>query len=193
MKFKTYLPIFTGFYGSPFEPDETNEIEYINEIRQDKNLKPINYEDCIFNYDKYYLELSEMLTDEIESQLKEFVYSIEFEKLKSPKFYNFENDSIHCKIKPNKKAILNYIKNNFDLWAKYLKENYSSCSGFISHYSNNPNSKDWNNYNLINGTHQLGSVLNFIAMNEDITECDIYDWVLGNISLECENFDKLTK
>ena len=29
MKTETYLPVFKGFYGSIFEPDETNEIDYI--------------------------------------------------------------------------------------------------------------------------------------------------------------------
>ena len=54
----TYLPVFKGFYGNIYEPDETNEIDYINELRNDKKLEPINYDDCEFDYDKYYLDIS---------------------------------------------------------------------------------------------------------------------------------------
>ena len=37
----TYLPVFTGFYEGIYEPDETSEIDYINELRNEKNLKNI--------------------------------------------------------------------------------------------------------------------------------------------------------
>ena len=58
---ETYLPLFTGFYEGIYEPDEDMEIEYINELRSDKKLKPINYDDCEFNYDDYYLNISSQL------------------------------------------------------------------------------------------------------------------------------------
>ena len=32
MKIKTYLPIFKGFYGSIYEPNEENEIDYIKRL-----------------------------------------------------------------------------------------------------------------------------------------------------------------
>ena len=43
LSFETYLPVFTGFYGTIFEPDESSEIEGINELRESKGLKPIDY------------------------------------------------------------------------------------------------------------------------------------------------------
>ena len=131
MKIKTYLPIFTGFYGSIYEPNEENEIDYINELREEKNLDKIDYDDCDFNYSDYFLEVAKGLVNEVENQMKEFVNSIEFEELKSPKFYNYSNDSINVKINPNKKSIINYIRRYKDEWKKYLLENYKSCDGFI--------------------------------------------------------------
>ena len=88
MKTETYLPIFKGFYGSIFEPDETNEIDYINELRAEKELREIDYDDCKFNYSEYYKDVSKCLVDEIADELSEFVESIEFQQLKSPQFYN---------------------------------------------------------------------------------------------------------
>ena len=188
----TYLPVFTGFYEGIYEPDETSEIDYINELRNEKNLKNIDYDDCEFDYDNYYLDISSQLCDILEDELSKFVYKIEFKKIESPKFYNYSNDKIDCIIKPKKQAILNYIKKHKTEFKKYLKDNYTSYDGFISFYDNNLDSKDWNNHNIINGEHQLGSVLNFICINEGINELDLYD-SLQDIYLSCTNFNELTK
>ena len=193
MNTETYLPVFKGFYGSIFEPDETNEIDYINEQRAEKKLPEIDYDDCEFNYNSYYKEVSECLVNEIESELSEFVNSIEFQELKSPQFYKFTNDWINVIINPKQDAIINYIHNYKSEWKKYLMDNYKSYDGFISSYDCFPESDDWNDYNIINGKHQLGSALNFIAENEGINELDVWDWIVGNVSLECSNFDELTK
>ena len=191
MKTETYLPVFKGFYGSIFEPDETNEIDYINEQRAEKELNEIDFDDCEFDYSKYYLDVSKYLVDEIESELSEYVESIEFQELKSPQFYNFTNDYINVIIKPKPDAIINYIKTYKSEWEKYLLDNYKSYDGFISRYDCFPESDDWNNYNIINGRHQLGSVLNFIAENEGINELDVWDWIVGNVSLDCTNYSEL--
>ena len=74
-----------------------------------------------------------------------------------------------------------------------MLDNYKSYDGFISSYDCFPDSDDWNDYNIINGKHQLGSALNFIAENEGINELDMWDYIVGNVSLECTNFDELTK
>ena len=191
MKTETYLPVFKGFYGSIFEPDETNEIDYINEQRAEKELNEIDFDDCEFDYSKYYLDVSKYLVDEIESELSEYVESIEFQELKSPQFYNFTNDYINVIIKPKPDAIINYIKTYKSEWEKYLLDNYKSYDGFISRYDCFPESDDWNNYNIINGRHQLGSVLNFNAENEGINELDVWDWIVGNVSLDCTNYSEL--
>ena len=191
MNTETYLPVFKGFYGSIFEPDETNEIDYINAQRAEKELPEIDYDDCNFNYSRYYKDVSEYLVNEIESELSEFVNSIEFQELKSPQFYNFTNDYINVIIKPKPDAIINYIKTYKSEWEKYLLDNYKSYDGFISRYDCFPHSEDWNDYNIINGKHQLGSALNFIAENEGINELDIWDWIVGNVSLDCTNYSEL--
>ena len=189
---ETYLPLFTGFYEGIYEPDEDMEIEYINELRSDKKLKPINYNDCEFNYDDYYLNISSQLCEILEDKLSEFVNKIEFQSLESPKYYNYSNDVIDCTIQPKKQAILNYIKKHKKEFDIYLKDTYTNYDGFISHYDNNSNSEDWNETNIINGLHQLGSVLNFICINEGITEFNLYD-DLEDLHIECSNFNELTK
>ncbi len=53
--YKTYLPIFKGYYGSIFKPNEDSEIDYINELRTENNKPKINYDEIEFDYNKYYL------------------------------------------------------------------------------------------------------------------------------------------
>tara|TARA_R100000005_G_scaffold95299_1_gene76265 strand:- start:891 stop:1400 length:510 start_codon:yes stop_codon:yes gene_type:complete len=157
MKNKTQLPIFTGFYNTIFDIDFMFEnIEDIESI----------------DYKKYENDISIQLCEIIKNELSNFIKDIEFIKVDSPKYYNYSNDSIDCIITPKKQAILSYIKQNYNNWCKYLKDNYTSYDGFISHYSNNPNSKDWTK-NLFN-EHQISGVLDFIAKNEDITTETLY-------------------
>ena len=192
IKTETYLPIFNGFYESIYEPDESNEIEHINEIRKNKGMPDIDYDDCDFNYSEYYKTVSEYLVNEVESALSNFVDSIKFQELKSPKYYNYYNDSINVIINPKPDAIINYINDYKDEWKKYLMDNYKSYDGFISSYDCFPESGDWDNDNIINGDHQLGSALNFIAASEGINEFDLWDYIIGTVSLECTNYNELT-
>ena len=189
----TWLPIYSGNYGTIWEdaPNEEREIDWINEQRAEKNLNPIEFDDIEFNYADFYNDLAELITDEIENELKEFVYSVKFNKLESPREYNFTNDSIHCEIKPKIKAIREYIESNFDKWSKYLKDNYTSYDGFYSHHSNSSESDEWQIDKACKDRHKLGAILNFIGLNEGIDEWDIYDNVIGNVSMEIKNYNKL--
>jgi len=171
MKIKTYLPIFTGFYNTIFDiPEDIQDIESID-------------------YKKYENDVSNQLCEIVENELSNFIKDIEFIKVDSPKYYNYSNDTIDCIITPKKQAILSYIKQNYNNWCKYLKDNYTSYDGFISHYDNNPNSEDWNLDSLFK-KHQLCSVLNFIAKNENITEFDLLD---NEVYIQAKNFNELTK
>lgn len=188
---KTFLPIFTGFYGSLWEDYLTSdgEAEHYN-LPDDFDF--YKYVD----YNKYFNHLSSQFCNIVEKELTGFVHSIEFEELISPKYYNFTNDSINCTIKPNTLAIRNYIFNNQEQFKQFLKDNYTSRDGFSSFHSNNFD--DWviltdNFTDLNHDTHHLGALLNFIAQNEDITEeCLIYGVIDTHISeFYTEEFYKL--
>ena len=104
--------------------------------------------------------------------MSDFIGSIKFESLQSPKYYNYESDSINVLIEPNKENISNYIYENKEEFCKYLKENYTSCDGFISSYTNDPEEwlEGWHE-----DSHKVGSVLQFICRNEDMEEPMYFD------------------
>ena len=189
----TWLPIFSGTYGTIWECSmDEYEMDWINEQRETKGFPAVEWDQIEFDYVQYYKDMSEMIVNEVENELKNFVYSIEFQKMESPREYNFVNASIHCTIKPRYKAIKQYIKDHFTAWNKYLQDNYTSCDGFISFHDNFAESEEWKMTKALKDLHGLGAVLNFIAINEEIEEMDMFDNVQGNISINVKNYDKLT-
>ena len=193
-KIETWLPVFPGFYGTYYEPDETIEIEHINQERENNKLTQLPYDAIEFDYEEYENNISESACSVIESELSEYITKIVFQRLSSPKEYNFTNDSIHCEIwlsPDNEKTILSFLENNKDKFAEYLKETYTSRSGFISFHSNELN--DWfENEELLTGAHELGSVLQFICEMNDITDESIFDFVLMDNYLSAKNYDQCT-
>lgn len=195
---KTYLPVFTGFYCTNFEPDEDNEINDINQNRKDKNLPEIGFDDCNFDYAEYRKEVSIAVTKYIEKELKDLnvLTSIRFEELISPKEYNFANDSINIEIElteDNIKEIKKFLFDNLDEYKQYLIDNYTSYSGFVSFFPNTFEgweelTKDFTDYN--DKEHYLGSVLEFICQINEINTESMND-SLTNVYLCCTNYDEL--
>lgn len=195
-KFETFLPLFTGFYETNFEPDESNEIESVNDIREIEGLNPIAFDQFQFDYSDYSLEISKRCTSFLNDELTKlgFVTAINFQKLVSPKEYNFSNDSINVEIelsKKNIKAINAFLKANIDEFEYFLKQTYTSCSGFISFHSTTP--KEWfPNEWIENPKHKLGAILGFICIMNEITEDDLLTACEG-IYISCSNYEDLTE
>ena len=192
MKIETWLPVFPGFYGTYYEPDETNEIEHINQERENNKLTQLPYDAIEFDYEEYENNISESACSVIESELSEYITKIVFQRLSSPKEYNFTNDSIHCEIwlsPDNEKTILSFLENNKDKFAEYLRETYTSYDGFISHYSNDIN--DWlTDKDLLTGSHELGSILQFICDMNNVTNESIFEFVLMDSYLSAKNYSQ---
>ena len=130
------------------------------------------------------IAVSKSLCIEVGRQMSDFIGTIKFESLESPKYYNYSNDSINVLIDPNKETISNYIYEHKDEFCKYLRDNYTSCDGFVSSHSNSFDeweclTKNFRSFKI--HSHYLGSVLQFIAENEEITEEDLYYNVMEQI------------
>ena len=205
MIFNTWCPIFPGFYGTNFDTDniEESEIYDINEARKDNGFTDeIDWDDCEFDYTAYYNRVSNEFCSIIENELKEkgYVTRLEMETLVSPREYNFENDSINVEVElsdENIKNIQNTINENLEAFKEYIKKRYTSRDGFISFFSNDP--QDWLEMimdfkKVDEGTHYLGSILEFICKIEEITEYEIMMTMVdnGELYLHADNYDTLT-
>jgi len=195
MKYKTYLPIFNGFYNTIWEPNLEN-VEYdIKNQREENGLfSEIDYNDIDFNNMQYEIDVIQSLCNIIQNEMSDFINNIEFQKINSPKEYNFKNDSADVSIDVNIDKIKEYIYSNKEAFSKFLKERYTSCDGFMSHYNNDFVSWESDTSNFtdfsIDG-HRLGSILDFIAINEDITEYTLYESIEVYAESYINNFDEL--
>jgi hypothetical protein len=188
----SYLPLFSGFYNTIFEADESSVIERINNIREENKLAPLNSDDLSFDYPLYNDTVAKNCVLFVQDIMKAFgVVSIEFEEVVSPRQYNFGNDSINVKYIVDCEALFDYVKKHEPQFSKYLKENYTSYEGFIPSHSNNFN--DWieetENFTIFEDGHKLGSILEFICRNEEIVDYDMLEEVTIEVPLKNEEFE----
>ena len=174
---ESYLPLFDGFYNTHFEyNNEDDDIQWYNETHG----TDLFYEDFDWNYTERQQRISKQVCDIVNGLLsdEDINMTINFQKLVSPKFYNFTNDSIYCEYVISQKEydkIIDYIKVNWSNFEEYIKDRYTSRSGFTSSHSNN--AEVWMN-NIKSESHlehNFGTVLEFILQNEEYESYNIYE------------------
>lgn len=167
---ETTVPLFDGFYNSVYEFEEERILEGTN----------LKYDELLIDYEGYVNAIGKEYTAQICDLLKEHEYisNYEYEKVVSPKYYNYSTDSIYCKIEfsmYNIAKIKNWLKENWKVFEKTIKEKFTSCSGFHSFYSNSADI--WYRDFLKAGLH--GEIENFKA----IQWCTILEIILQNDTL----------
>lgn len=178
-KIESYLPVFNGFYSTVFEADEENEI-----------VAPYTYDDYTFDYKGYTREMALACTKQIEKKLKEtegfnFGIKIEFDTISSPREYNFANDSIWVKYtlsEDTAKEIHKYLLKYGKEFTQYIKDRYTSRSGFMSFYSNDASvwiAEYLNDEKQL--SHCFGAILEFILTG--YSDNDLYEDVQNRNSV----------
>jgi hypothetical protein len=206
---ETYLPLFPGFYETIFAPDgEDMELDNINSERRLLNLiGEVNYDMCKWDYEGYREEVADKCTVAVETLLKSagLVDRINYQKISSPREYNFANDAIHVKVRmtpPNLACLSQFVVKYWKEFEEYIKENYTSYDGFLSSYSND--ATDWMNDTQTftvfeDNLHQFGSVLEFccqILIREGGWEDGLDEWLRDQLVnypiIEALNYNDLT-
>jgi len=170
IKIETWLPVFPGFYSTIFEPDE-------DQFLQENDC---TWDDIEFNNEEYEKDVAESVCDTVESGLDKYVSSIAMQGISSPREYNFTNDGINIEVElssANLKAIQKAVRDNWKEYGEYVKERYTSRSGFMSFHPNWPEmwSENTSNFTDFSGdAHYLGSILEFLCELEDIDQDDLH-------------------
>lgn len=128
-KYLTTIP-FMGFYESIHNAQIDSALELIFDDDQDLIS---DYSDLIDFKKIFVLYAQEYLS----AFNQEFNLDLKFESLQSPKYYNFSTDRIFAYISESELKKIFKVKKS-DLFKEYLKNNFTSYSGFISSYSNDP-------------------------------------------------------
>tara|TARA_R110001599_G_scaffold20536_1_gene77638 strand:+ start:1074 stop:1658 length:585 start_codon:yes stop_codon:yes gene_type:complete len=181
-KIESYLPLFNGFYNTLFEYDkEECDIKYYN----DEYGTDFDYDDFTWNYTERHERISEQICGIVQSLLSDEMLemNINFQKLVSPKYYNFSNDSINCEYVISQKQydlVLVYLKFNWINFEAWIKDRYTSSSGFISSHSNNAEVWINNMKSESHLEHNFGAVLEFILQNEGYEPCNVSDKIIDD-------------
>lgn len=184
IKSNTWLPVFPGFYETIFEPHDDVINEDIEDQVHDAELKQVMFEKLYMSteYSEAVKDYQNQVVKECVSfmngELSEFVEDITLEGLVSPREYNFYNDSINVEIVFSEKNIRNikkFISDNAGAWREYLKERYTSYSGFMSSHDNFPESCEWQVEAALNDRHNAGAILQFICSVKEINIDALYD------------------
>nr|WP_317632306.1 hypothetical protein [uncultured Flavobacterium sp.] len=180
-KVETFLPLFSGFYetliGSIMNDLETAEIDYYNE----ENNTNLDWDNFKFDFESFKKEAAELMIDRVSEELKNlgFENKIVFQKVISPRYYNYSNDSIDIEIEIDQNKIIQYLNMNETNFQEYLNNNYKDRDGFVNSYS--ADTQDWINdltEDFENERHKVGSVLDFILKNEGVEENDSLFWAV---------------
>ena len=134
---KTLVKIpFSGFYNSIHDSIIDSALEHETEYYADVDkandiiLDVLN----INHYNKIREELSKVFVEGV-NELFWYEYDIkldlEFDSLKSPKFYNYSTDEIYCYIDNDKISELVALLDNENDFIEVLKDKYKSRDGFI--------------------------------------------------------------
>ncbi len=103
---------------------------------------------------------------------------LEFEKVVSPKYYNFETDRVFAKISEHSVVTL-YDEVDTDLLRKIVSETFKPHAGFIPHYNNNLSAWD---RDLTHWDHNQLLILLQAWLETNELDEDIKDWYLEDCS-----------
>lgn len=155
MKTKISLPLFPGFYHTLLAIDEEGETYHLLEDGMtDSDVVNVEYD--IAAYEK---QAGEAWNDLFEVALKEAivegnkevtdpdaVIEVTFERIKSPRQYNFGNDECYSVVSFNNEIVMNTYSLAIDKlgderFQELIDERFKSRSGFVSFYSSDID--DW--------------------------------------------------
>lgn len=182
---ESFLPVFSGFYGTYFESDDELVIYNINEISPNANFTS---DDIIFDYKEYENDTAKLCVQKVEEKLKDLCFdiSIEYQTLVSPRFYDFSNDSIDVRYtvtQATRKQIIKYLETNKKNFAEYCEDHFKSRDGFHSFFKHNVNT--WlTEYQYEQLETTFGHMLEFILKNEGYTDYDLYNDLDGQNYLD---------
>lgn len=164
---KTIIP-FQGFYCSLHDSILDNALELlaqddsgdIDQDKHDKMFDAVNWRKVWVEYAKEYCYQLSQLID----------IDLKFEELSSPKFYNYSTDRIFADISESD------VLKMFDVVDKtklnqMIKDNFTSCDGFISNYPNSLD--DWDSDVTTWDHNQVGTLLScYIDIEHDLKDID---------------------
>lgn len=172
------LPFFAGFYESVYENSDTEYWLIDEEVcwykdNKDMDVSPDDFE---MDYSARRKAICERFCEVIKNYTPDFVNSVTFDELVSPKYYNFETDRIYANIELEdgwEDKIKEFIDTNKEWLRPIIKEEWSDRDGFWSYMSNDVD--EWENKIIVeDDARYLGTMIRYMMMHdfkEDSYDC----------------------
>ncbi len=183
--------IFEGFYESHLYNSDT--LYYIEQTDRDEGyLKTNEYYD-FDDWQEFKNEVAELAVNELLNILpdNEIIQDMKLKEVYSPKYYNYETDSLIINTKLNLRKLKIYcFKTKNQAFKKYLKDNFTSYDGFISFIANNL-TDFLNDFNQPHNERELNVMIEFYLLTQ-IYEND-FDFNGFDTSYHLRIYDRLTE
>ena len=130
--------IFEGFYESGLF--NSDSLYYLTQNDRDEEILKSNQEYDIDDWDAFTNEVAKSAVYELENTLpnRDIIQDMTFKALYSPKYYNYETDSLIIDMKLNLRKLKTFcFKTHRNEFNEYLHKNFTSYDGFTSFISNN--------------------------------------------------------
>ena len=178
-------PFFPGFYYSIYSSSDAfeNAIELSKKDDENFDESKVDFDDNSYNETCAKLYCMALID---ECVLPDFVESLEFLRVLSPKYYNYSTDKIECKITLAdgwENEMRKFIAEHYDWLQDKITNDWTSCSGFISFIENDL--EKWEKYLFEeNDANYIEIMLSYMSIYElgiDIIRERLYYSVFENI------------
>lgn len=178
-------PFFPGFYETIFSSSDAFEtaIELSKEDDENFDENKVDFDDNRYNETCAKLFCMGLIDEKV---LPDFVESVEFLRVLSPKYYNYSTDKIECKITLAdgwENEMRKFIAEHYDWLQDKITNDWTSCSGFISFIENDL--EKWEKYlfeeNDVNYIEIMLSYMGIYELGIDIIRERLYYSVFENI------------
>lgn len=144
-KFEIRLPFFCGFYESPLYNCDTlywetteDEMEYWRDRFDDETLTA---DDLDIDFPRFKEECAKAYMDVFfnNADCPDFIKSMEFSEIVSPRYYNFETDKLYVNVEFEedwRDKVKTFMDENKEWLTERIKEEWSSRDGFCSFMDN---------------------------------------------------------
>lgn len=162
--------ISVGMYNSHISPENIFDSYTLDQDFEEgyTNFDSEYYWDKFDNnlYVQHVQDLAVEYIEDLEADLQDLLPSLKIKagEIYSPKYYNFATDNIDLEVELDLAEVLAIVSEERDSFDDFLRANYSSYDGFLSHTANNYN--EWLKDVLEENEQALGAALTYIFADE---------------------------
>lgn len=181
------LRIFPGLYESELYNSDTDY--FLAEA-----LGASQGEEVVYDFDKFKEIAGESCVDSLNEELypHDVIIDMSYAGMHSPRYYNYETDKVLIDVDYNFIALVKYCRHTKrEEFTKYLVDNYTSCSGYVSFIENSIGEFFADSWFNSHKNIAIQVMIEFYLINEVDLEshlCNMYEacqeWLCSNAELK---------